>query len=107
MEKTGKRLITLLLTLSLLCALAVPAFAENRNEVINADETIFTSVAGLTQTLRGEDFGNGDACFFLIENQEIVYTAYVDRAAGEITTTDYTEASLAANAVTYSYPTQQ
>lgn len=85
-----KKLISIILSLAISMSLAAPAYAveadesvtavdENRSEVLLEDGT----------TLVGEDLSNGDARFTIIENDEVISEAYLNRNLHQVTLVDY------------------
>lgn len=85
--KLLKRLTSCALIFTVFLATQSVTFASIGNKVslsansnvINSVEATISDNANGKVVLRGEDYSNGDACFYMIKNGEILSSSYVDR----------------------------
>lgn len=95
--KRIKRLISCFLIFTVFMTTQSMAFAISENEktishtedVVNITEVTLSNTEEGRVVLRGVDYSNGDACFFIIEDEQIISSSYVDRDEMTTTYVDY------------------
>lgn len=84
-----KRILSIVLSISLIIAVCPVAFAtESKGDNSETNEMVIESRSNYELTLKTEDLENGDSCFYMVENGEIIYSSYVDRNSNTITDID-------------------
>ena len=91
-----KRIISILLILCISLSSTAIASAQSykisnvvNSEIINAEEIVLHKDVEGSIILRGEDYANGNSCFFLIENGNVISSSYVDKTDATTTYTNY------------------
>ena len=87
----SKKLVSLVMALVMAVGLVSPALATSGKEatIIASNQEILDSEENYTIEIKGEDYDNGDACFYMIQNNRVIFKSYVDRNMNQVINTDY------------------
>ena len=81
--------MSLLLAVVMTLGLAVPAWASEQEEILETNRMILLNENNQKLEIYSEDYINGDAKVCLIQNNNVIYEAYLDRSKNQVTNKDF------------------